>query len=109
MNSRDGVEVRLVQGLASFEVQPEPAFTIQTPLFSAQLNDAASFRADVETDGSGRLVVFNGKLEVAGQGSRLFLGNGEVVRFLSQDADRYYLETNYVRTSGIWLRNARPT
>ncbi|HEU0005117.1 MAG TPA: DUF6600 domain-containing protein [Terriglobia bacterium] len=97
MNSRDGVEVRLVQGLASFEVRPEPAFAIQTPLFSAQLNDAASFRADVETDGSGRLVVFNGKLEVAGPSSRLFLGNGEVVRFLSQDADRYYLETNYVK------------
>ena len=97
INSRDGVEVRLIQGLASFEARPEPAFTIQTPLFSAQLNDAASFRVDVETDGSGRLVVFNGKLEVSGPASRLFVRKGEVVRFLSQDADRYYLETNYVK------------
>jgi len=97
INNRDGVEVRLVQGLASFEVRPEPAFMIQTPLFSAHLNEAASFRVDVDTDGSGRLVVFSGKLEVAGRGTRLFLRNGEVVRFLSQDADRYYLETNYVK------------
>ena len=97
INSRDGVEVRLVQGLASFEARPEPAFTIQTPLFSARLNDVASFRVDVETDGSGRLVVFNGKLEVSGASTRLFVRNGEVVRFLSQDADRYYLETNYVK------------
>ena len=97
INSRDGVEVRLVQGLASFEVRPEPGFTVQTPLFSSRLNDAASFRFDVETDGSGRLVVFNGKLEVSSLGTRLFVRNGEVVRFLSQDADRYYLETNYVK------------
>jgi len=97
INSRDGVEVRLIQGLASFEVRPEPALTIQTPLFSAHLNDAASFRADVETDGSGRFVVFKGKLEVSGPGSRLFVRNGEVVRFVSQDVDRYYLETNYVK------------
>ena len=97
INRRDGVEVRLVQGLASFEVRPEPAFTIQTPLFSSRLNDAASFRIDVETDGSGRLVVFNGKLEVSSPGTRLFVRNGEIVRFLSQDEDRYYLETNYVK------------
>jgi len=97
INSRDGVEVRLVQGLASFEVQPEPAFTIQTPLFSNWLNDAASFRVDVETDGSSRLVVFNGKVEVSSLATRLFVRKGEVARFLSQDADRYYLETNYVK------------
>jgi hypothetical protein len=97
INSRDGVEVHLVQGLASFEARPEPVFAIQTPLFSARLNDVASFRVDVETDGSGRLVVFNGKLEVSGASARLFVRNGEVVRFLSQDADRYYLETNYVK------------
>jgi len=97
IDSKEGVEVRLIQGLTSFEVRPEPAFTIQTPLFSARLNDAASFRLDVETDGSGRLVVFNGKLEVSGSSTRLFVRNGEVVRFLSQDADRYYLETNYVK------------
>jgi hypothetical protein len=97
INSRDGVEVHLVQGLASFEARPEPAFAIQTPLFSARLNDVASFRVDVETDGSGRLVVFSGKLEVSGASTRLFVRNGEVIRFLSQDADRYYLETNYVK------------
>ena len=97
VNSRDGVEVRLIQGLASFEVRPEPAFTVQAPLFSARLNDAASFRVDVKTDGSGRLVVFNGRVEVSGSSTRLFVRNGELVRFLSQDADRYYLETNYVK------------
>ena len=96
-SSRDGVEVGLVQGLASFDVRAEPAFTIQTPLFSSRLNDAASFRIDVETDGSGRLVVFAGKLEVSGPATRLFVRNGEVVRFLSQDPERYYLETNYVK------------
>ncbi|MGH9428832.1 MAG: FecR domain-containing protein, partial [Terriglobia bacterium] len=97
INSREGVEVRLIQGLASFEVRPEPAFTIQTPLFSARLNDAASFRVDVETDGSGRLVVFDGRVEVSGSRTRLFVRKGELVRFLSQDADRYYLETNYIK------------
>ena len=97
VSSRNGVEVRLIQGLASFQTRAEPAFTIQTPLFSAQLADAASFRVEVDTDGSGRLVVFDGKLEVSGQGSRLFVRNGELVRFLSQDANRYYLETNYVK------------
>src|SRR5262245_31829748 len=85
INSRDEVEMRLVQGLASFEVRPDPAFTIQTPLFSNRLNDAASFRLDVETDGSGRLVVFNGKVEVSSLATRLFVRNGEVVRFLNQD------------------------
>jgi len=97
ISSHDGVEVRLVQGLASFQVRPEQTFSVQTPLFSARLKDAASFRVDVETDGSGRLVVFDGKVEVSGQRSRLFVANGELVRFLSQDADRYYLETNYVK------------
>jgi FecR protein len=97
VNSREGVEVRLIQGLASFEVRPEPAFMIQTPLFSARLNDAASLRVEVETDGSGRLVVFSGRAEVSGSAARLFVRNGELVRFLSQDADRYYLETNYVK------------
>ena len=97
VSSRSGVEVRLIQGLASFQTRAEPAFTIQTPLFSAKLADAASFRVEVDTDGSGRLVVFDGKLEVSGQDSRLFVRNGELVRFLSQDANRYYLETNYVK------------
>jgi len=97
ISSRDGVEVGLVQGLASFDVRAEPAFTIQTPLFSNRLNDAASFRIDVETDGSGRLVVFTGTLEVSGSGARLLVRNGEVVRFLSKDPERYYLETDYVK------------
>ena len=47
VSSRSGVEVRLIQGLASFQTRAEPAFTIQTPLFSAQLADAASFRVEV--------------------------------------------------------------
>jgi hypothetical protein len=78
-------------------VRPEPSFTVHAPLFSARLNDTASFRVDVETDGSGRVVVFSGRVEVSGQQTQLFVRNGEVVRFLSQDADRYYLETNYVK------------
>ena len=97
VGSRSGVQVRLIQGLASFQTRAEPAFTIQTPLFSAQLADVASFRVEVDTDGSGRLVVFDGKLEVSGQDSRLFVRKGELVRFLSQDGNRYYLETNYVK------------
>jgi uncharacterized protein DUF6600/FecR-like protein len=97
IDSRNGVELQLIQGLGSFFVRPEGSFAVQTPLFSARLNDAASFRLDVETDGSSRLVVFDGKLEVAGPSTRLFVRKGELVRFLSQDADRYYLETNYVK------------
>lgn len=97
INSRDGVDVRLIQGLASFEVRSEPSFMVQTPLFSARLGDAASFRVDAETDGSSRLVVFSGRVEVSGSSARLFVRNGEGVRFLSQDVERYYLETNYVK------------
>ena len=96
-NSRDGVEVRLIQGLSSFEVRSESSFTVHTPLFSARLEDVASFRVDAETDGSSRLVVFSGKAELSGANARLFVRNGEVVRFLSEDPERYYLETNYVK------------
>jgi hypothetical protein len=99
LDSAEGVEVRLVQGLASFEVRAERAFAIRTPLFSARLKDAASFRVEVETDGSGSLVVFDGKLEVSGPSAQLFVQKGELVRFLSHDADRYYLETHYAKDS----------
>lgn len=99
LESREEVEVRLVQGLASFEMRAAPAFAVRTPLFSARLKDAASFRVEVETDGSGRLVVFDGKLEVSGPSAQLFVQKGELVRFLSHDPDRYYLETHYVKDS----------
>ncbi|MCI0620210.1 MAG: FecR domain-containing protein [Acidobacteria bacterium] len=97
VNDTQGIEIRLNQGLASFDILPAAGFAVHTSLFSARLRDAASFRLDVETDGSGRLVVFHGRVEVSGASTRLFLRNGETVRFLSQDADRYYLETNYVK------------
>ncbi len=94
----EGIELRMSQGLATFEVRSVPgSFTVHAPLFSAKVTDPALFRFDVEPNGSGRLVMFNGRAEVNGQNSRLFLRNGEVVRFDRADADRYYLATDYVR------------
>lgn len=94
----EGIEVRLSQGLATFEVRSAPgSFTAQAPLFSARVRDKASFRLEVESNGSSRLVMFDGRAEVTGQSAQLYVRNGEVVRFLSDDADRYYLTTNYVK------------
>ncbi len=91
-------ELRLSQGVATFDLKSVPGgFSVSAPLFSIQLKDAARFRLDVDEDGSARLVVFEGRAEVSGQNANLYLRNGETVRFSSQDADRYYLGTNYVQ------------
>jgi hypothetical protein len=93
-----GIEIRLNQGLATFDLRSvHPKFAVATPLFSAQVKEAAQFRFDLEGDGSGRIVMFDGRAEISGQNTQLYLGKGETVRFLSQDTGRYYLGTNYVK------------
>ncbi len=95
--SRD-IEVHLSQGLATFEVlSASGSFSVHAPLFSVRVRDKASFRLETEAGGSGRLVMFDGRAEVIGTNARLYVRNGEVVRFLSDDADRYYLAANYVK------------
>lgn len=93
-----GIEIRFSQGLATFALRSVSGdFTVQTPTFSAQVKEAARFRLDVDEDGSGRLVMFEGQALVSSQTTRLYLRSGETVRFLSQDSERYYLGTNYVK------------
>jgi len=90
------VEIQLSGGLATFNVAPEErGFHVSAPLFSARAFKAANFRAEVDSDGSGRLVVFEGALEVEGQPTKLILGKGETLQLLSSDPERYYLGTNY--------------
>jgi hypothetical protein len=90
------VEVQLSGGLATFEVSSEERiFLVTAPLFSARTFKAANFRAEVDSDGSGRLVVFAGALEIESQQSKLILGKGETLQLLGSDPDRYYLGTNY--------------
>jgi hypothetical protein len=90
------IEMRLTQGLATFGVRPgDSSFRVQTPLFSVQVMDTANFRAEVQPDGSGQIVVFEGKAEVDNQAAKLTLNRGENVRFLSDDPDRYYLGLSY--------------
>jgi hypothetical protein len=90
------VEIQLSGGLATFDVaSEETAFQLTTPLFSARVFKTAKFRAEVDSDGSGRLVVFEGSLEIESQQTKLILGKGETLQLLSSDPDRYYLGTNY--------------
>lgn len=92
------VEIQLRQGVATFEVRSsDGSFKVLAPLFTTLVRNSASFRMDVDTDGSGRLVVFEGRTEVDGQATHLYLRNGETVRFMSDDPERYYLETSYMR------------
>ena len=91
-------ELRLSQGVATFDLKSVAgSLSVSAPLFFVRLKDAARFRLDVDEDGSSRLVMFEGRAEVSGQNANLYLRNGETVRFSSQDADRYYLGTNYVQ------------
>src|SRR5215813_13055910 len=91
-----GIEIHLSGGLVTFEVlSEESAFQVTAPLFSARALKASNFRAEVDTDGSGRLIVFEGALEVESQQTKLILSKGETIQLLSGDPDRYYLGTNY--------------
>jgi hypothetical protein len=91
-------EIRLSQGVATFDLKSVTgSFSVFAPLFSVRLKEAARFRLDVDEDGSGRVVMFEGRAEVSSQTANLYVQNGETVRFSSQDADRYYLGTNYVQ------------
>lgn len=90
------VEIRMNRGLATFGVRTvEGSFRIETPLFVTQVPEASAFRLEVDSDGSGRLVVFDGRTEVESPTGNLYLKNGETVRFLSSDPERYYLSANY--------------
>jgi uncharacterized protein DUF6600/FecR-like protein len=91
-----GIEIHLSGGLATFEVlSEEGAFQVTAPLFSARALKVSNFRAEVDSDGSGRLVVFEGDLEIESQPGRLILSKGETLQLLSKDPGRYYLGTNY--------------
>ena len=90
------VEIQLNKGLATFDViSAEGAFSVATPLFSARVANAANFRVEVDSDDSGRVVVFEGRTEIESRAGSLLLDKGETVSFLSSDPDRYYLGTNY--------------
>lgn len=90
------IEMQLIRGIGSFEIQQSGmVFVIDTPLFSMRIKDAASFRVDLEEDGSGRLSVFDGSIEVAGDKAHLYVRKGEIIRFLSDDPDRYLLSADY--------------
>ncbi|MFN8007843.1 MAG: DUF6600 domain-containing protein [Terriglobia bacterium] len=93
----DPLEMNLVRGVASFEIQPSGVvFVMDTPLFSTRVKDKASFRLDLEENGTGRLSVFEGDVEVAGDKAHLFVRKGEVIRFNSEDPERYYLSADYL-------------
>ena len=66
-------------------------------MLTVVVQQSARFRVDVDTDGSSRLVVFNGKTEVQSQAANLFVDSGESFRLLSSDPDRYYLGADYQR------------
>ncbi|PYV42297.1 MAG: hypothetical protein DMG06_14500, partial [Acidobacteria bacterium] len=90
------VEIQFNKGLATFEViSSEGAFTVVTPFFSARVTRSANFRVEVNSDDSGRVVVFEGRTEIESRAGSLSLDKGETVSFLSSDPDRYYLGTNY--------------
>jgi hypothetical protein len=90
------IEIRLTQGLATLGVRSgDGSFRVQTPSFSLQVMEPANFRAEVQPDGSGRVVVFEGKAEIDNQAAKLTLNKGENVQFLSEDPDRYYLGLSY--------------
>jgi len=96
LDSATGNQIRVNQGLVTFDLKSVLGLVAITPRFSAQAKEAASFRLDVDSDGSGRLVMFEGQAEVSGQNAKLYVRKGETVRFLDQD-ERYYLETSYVK------------
>ena len=90
------IEMQFVRGIGSFEIQQsEMIFVIDTPLFSMRIKEAASFRVDLEENGSGRMVVFEGSIEVAGEKAHLYVRKGEIIRFLSEDPERYFLSADY--------------
>ena len=90
------VEIQLNKGLATFAVTSVAgAFSVATPLFSARVARSADFRVEVDSEGSGRVVVFEGRAEIGSQAGNLFLDKGETVSFFSSDPSRYYLGTNY--------------
>ena len=60
-----------------------------------RVKDAASFRIDLEEDGTGRMAVFDGSIEVAGDKAHLYVRKGEIIRFQSEDPDRYFLSADY--------------
>jgi hypothetical protein len=92
------IELQFVRGIGSFEIQPSGmTFVIDTPLFSMRIKEAASFRVDLEENGSGRMVVFDGSIEVAGEKAHLYVRKGEIIRFLSEDPDRYFLSADYLQ------------
>ncbi len=86
------IGIHLSGGLATFEVASDDgAFQLTTPLFSARALKVANFRAEVDNDGSGRLVVFRGDLEIESQPGRLIFSKGETLRLLHNEPTRYYL------------------
>ncbi len=92
------VQIRLIRGVGSFGVNSQAGpFIVETAMLTAVVQQSANFRVDADTDGSSRLVVFDGKTEVQCQSADLFLGSGETFRLLSADPDRYYLGTDYQR------------
>jgi hypothetical protein len=92
----DQIEMQFVRGIGSFEIQPSGmTFVINTLLFSMRVKDAASFRVDLEEDGTGRMAVFDGSIEVAGDKAHLYVRKGEIIQFQSQDPDRYFLSADY--------------
>ena len=92
----DQIEMQFVRGIGSFEIQPSGMiYVINSPLFSMQVKDAASFRVDLEENGTGRMAVFDGSIEVAGDKAHLYVRKGEIIQFQSEDPDRYFLSADY--------------
>ena len=108
-NSDSGsVQIQLIRGVASFAILSQPGpLAVETAMLTAVVQQPANFRVDADTDGSSRLVVFEGKAEVQCQAADLFLGRGETFRLLSSDPERYYLGTDYQRDEWDQWNSAR--
>jgi hypothetical protein len=93
-SDREPVRIQINRGVVSIGIMLQASpFIIETPIFTVLAQESSSFRVDVDSDGSARLVVFEGKAEVQSQAANLLLRSGETFRLLSTEPDRYYLGT----------------
>ena len=59
------IQIQLNRGVGSFGVNSQAGpFVVEAPMLTVVVQQSARFRVDVDTDGSSRLVVFDGKTEV---------------------------------------------
>jgi len=102
----DTKQFAIKSGVASFQIRrldSDDVFEVDTPNAAITIQRPGDYRVDVEQDGSTRISVREGQVDVAAGGGSLSLGNGDALEIWGSDDSAQYQNVS-IRPPDGWDR-----